>query len=92
MSGQGRGGGLVVSVLAFNSYNLSSNLAGYFSFLYEKTKINKKGAGVGPPLKNNVRAAVEHRPCNREVAGLNPAQLLSILDLSFSTLNYFDPR
>ena len=44
----GRGGGLVVSVLAFYSDDLSSNPAGYLNFLYEKTKINEKEAGVGP--------------------------------------------
>ena len=44
---QGRGGGLVVSVLAFYSDNPSSNPASYLIFLYEKTKINKKVAGVG---------------------------------------------
>ena len=46
---QGRGGGLVVSVLAFYSDNPSSNPAGYFKkFLYEKTKIIKNEAGFGP--------------------------------------------
>ena len=39
----GRGGGPVVSVLAFYSDDLSSNPADYFNnFLYEKTKISKK--------------------------------------------------
>ena len=37
----GRGGGLVVSVLAFYSKDLSSNPAGYSHFLYEKRKINE---------------------------------------------------
>ena len=44
----GRGGGLVVSVLAFYFDDLSSNPAGYFNFLFEKTKINQKEANVGP--------------------------------------------
>ena len=41
-SNQGRGGGLVVSVLAFYSDNLSLNPAGYFNVLCKKTKINLK--------------------------------------------------
>ena len=45
---KGRGGGLVVSVLAFYSDYPSSNPAGYLNFMYEKTKINEKEAGVGP--------------------------------------------
>ena len=49
----GRGGGLVVSVLAFYSDDPSSNPAGYLNFLCEKTRINKKEAGVDPSLKNN---------------------------------------
>ena len=44
----GRGGGLVVGVLAFYSHDLSSNPAGRLNFLNEKTKINEKEAGVGP--------------------------------------------
>ena len=48
----GRGGGLVVSVLAFHSDDLSSNPAGYLNFLYEKTKINKKRPWFGSSLKN----------------------------------------
>ena len=45
----GRGGGLVVSVLSLYSDDPSSNPAGYLiNFLYEKTKINEKEAGVGP--------------------------------------------
>ena len=47
----GRGGGLVFSILAFYSGDPSSNPAGYLNFLYEKTKINEKEAGVGPSLK-----------------------------------------
>ena len=43
-----RGGGLVVSIFAFYSDNPSSIPAGYLNFLYEKTKINEKEAGVGP--------------------------------------------
>ena len=39
----GRGGGLVVSVPAFYSGNLSLNPAGYLNFLYEKMKIKQKG-------------------------------------------------
>ena len=35
-------GDLVVSVLAFYSYDQSSNLIDYLNFMYEKTKINKK--------------------------------------------------
>ena len=42
----------MVSVPAFYSDDPSSNPAGYFiNFLYEKTKINKKEAGVGASLK-----------------------------------------
>ena len=47
----GRGDGLVVSALGFYSNNPSLNPAGYFDFLYEKTKINEKEARVGPSLK-----------------------------------------
>ena len=49
----GHGGGLVVSVPAFYSDDPSSNPAGYLiNFLYEKMKINKKEAGVGPFKKS----------------------------------------
>ena len=41
-SNQDPGGGLVVSVLAFNSKNLSLNTAGYLNVPYENTKINLK--------------------------------------------------
>ena len=42
----------MVSIPAFYSDNPSSNPAGYLiNFLYEKTKINEKEAGVGPYLK-----------------------------------------
>ena len=42
----------MVSVPAFYSDDPSSNPAGYLiNFLYEKTKINEKEAGVGPSLK-----------------------------------------
>ena len=44
------GGGLVVSVLALYSGDPSSNPAGYFNFLYEKTKM------VGPSLKKYSRS------------------------------------
>ena len=37
----------MVSVLAFNFDNPSSNPASYLIFLYEKTNINKKVAEVG---------------------------------------------
>ena len=50
----GRGGGPVVSVLAFYSNDLNLNPAGYLNFLYEKTKINKKKVGVGPSFKNSI--------------------------------------
>ena len=47
----GRGGGQVVSVLAFYSDNPSSNPAEVYNFsvklLLKRTKINKKLAGVG---------------------------------------------
>ena len=36
----------MVSVLAFYSDDLSLNPAGNLNFLYEKTKINKKGPGL----------------------------------------------
>ena len=52
----GRGGGLVVSVLAFYSHDPSLNPAGYLNFLCGKTKMNKKEARVGPSLKNRVQA------------------------------------
>ena len=42
----GRGGGLVVSILAFYSDNPSSIPAGYLNFLYEKTKMHKKRPGL----------------------------------------------
>ena len=38
--------GLVVSVLAYFSDNLSSNPAGYKKFLREKTNINEKRPGL----------------------------------------------
>ena len=48
----GRGGGQVVSVLAFYSDDPSSNPAEVYNFsvklLLKRTKINKKEAGVGP--------------------------------------------
>ena len=44
---RGRGGSLMVSVLAFYSDDPSSILAGYLNFLYEKTKINIIEARVG---------------------------------------------
>ena len=47
----GRGGGLVVNILAFYSDYPSSNPAGYLNFLYKNTKINEKEARVGPSLK-----------------------------------------
>ena len=47
----GRGGGLVVSVLAFYSDYPSSNPADSLNILDEKTKINEKEAGFGPSLK-----------------------------------------
>ena len=50
---RGRGGGLVVSDLAFFSNNQSSNPACNLNFLYEKTKINEKEAVVTPSLKND---------------------------------------
>ena len=43
----------MVNVLAFYSDDPSSNPAGYLNFLYEKTKINDKEAGVGPSLKKS---------------------------------------
>ena len=47
----GRGGGLVVSILAFYSDAPRSNPAdNLINFLSEKTKINKKEAGDGPPF------------------------------------------
>ena len=46
MDDKGRGGGLVVSVLAFYSDNPSSNPAGCLNFQYEKTKINEKRPGL----------------------------------------------
>ena len=46
----------MVSVPAFYSDDPSSNPAGYLiNFLYEKTKINEKEAGVGPIFKNKHR-------------------------------------
>ena len=47
MVSRGRGGSLMVSVLAFYSDDPSSILAGYLNFLYEKTKINIIEASVG---------------------------------------------
>ena len=49
-----RGGGLVVSALAYCSEDLSSNPASYkvFIVVHEKTKINEKEVGVGPFKKN----------------------------------------
>ena len=47
----GRGGGLVVSILAFYSDNPSLNPASILIFLYKKTK---KEARVGPSLKSTL--------------------------------------
>ena len=47
----GRGGGLVVSVLAFYSNDPSSNPPVNLNFLYKKTKTNKKETAVGPSIK-----------------------------------------
>ena len=51
-----RGGGQVVSVLAFYSDDPSSNPAEVYNFsvklLLKRMKINKKEAGVGPFKKN----------------------------------------
>ena len=56
IASRGCGGGLVVSVPAFYSDDPSLNPAGYLiNFLYEKTKINEKEAGVGPSLKKTLR-------------------------------------
>ena len=51
--GGGRGGGLVVSVLAFYSNDLSS-IPALATNLYRKTKITEKEAGVGPSLEKNL--------------------------------------
>ena len=55
LSRLGRGGGLVVSVLAFYSDDPSSIPAEVYNFsvklLLKRTKINKKEAGVGPFFK-----------------------------------------
>ena len=52
---KGRGGGQVVSVLAFYSDDTSSNPAEVYSFsvilCLKRTKKNKKEAGFGPCLK-----------------------------------------
>ena len=53
-----RGGGLEVSGLTFYTNNPSSNPAGLLNFLYEKTKINGKDAGVGPPNKSNLYGCI----------------------------------
>ena len=45
----GPGGGPVVSVLAFYADNPSLIPAGYFNFLFKKTKINEK-RGWGWPI------------------------------------------
>ena len=54
----GRGGGQVVSMLAFYSDDPSLNLAVVYSFsvkiVFEKNKNKQKEAGVGPFKKNNV--------------------------------------
>ena len=49
----GCGGGLVVSVLAFYSGNLSSNPAGILKFSVRKEKTKQKESGVGPSLKKS---------------------------------------
>ena len=54
----------MVSIPAFYSDNPSSNPAGYLiNFLYEKTKINEKEAGVGPSLKKTkqVQCSINNR-------------------------------
>ena len=49
----------MVSDLAFYSDYPRSNPAEFSSnYLYDKTKISKKEAGVGPPLKKYLRKAV----------------------------------
>ena len=60
----GRGGGQVVSVLAFYSDDPSSNPAEVYNFsvklLLKRTKINKKEAGVGPFLKHHLFINTKH--------------------------------
>ena len=55
---EGRGGGQVVSVLAFYSDDPSSNPAEVYNFsvklLLKRTKINKKRPGLAHFKKNNV--------------------------------------
>ena len=41
----------MVSIPAFYSDNLSLNPARHLNFLFQKTEINEKEAGVGPSLK-----------------------------------------
>ena len=53
-----RGGGLEVSGHTFYTNNPSSNPAGHLNFLYEKTKINEKEAGVAPPNKSNLYGCI----------------------------------
>ena len=66
----------MVSVPAFYSDDPSSNPAGYLiNFLYEKTKINEKEAGVGP-LKKTLRAFILPKLCDGEVRGVGRLQAL----------------
>ena len=46
---------VVVSVLAFNSDDSSSNPPGLLKNMYKKTEINEKGARVGPSFKKRIR-------------------------------------
>ena len=66
-----RGGGLVVSVLAFYSNDPSSNPAGFLNFLNENTKMNEKRGRDWPIFKTlkAARTVVQRIPHNQEVVG-----------------------
>ena len=73
----GRGGGQVVSVLAFYSDDPSSNPAEVYNFsvklLLKRTKINKKEAGVGPFKKNVYYCGYDTKGSSSLHLSLNPA-------------------
>ena len=80
----GRGGGQVVSVLAFYSDDTSSNPAEVYSFsvilCLKRTKINKNEAGVGPPFKNKYFAILllQKPPIAQEKYNLEQFHLQSV--------------
>ena len=62
----GRGGGLVVSILALCSNDPSSNPLGYLYFLCDKAKTNEKEARVGPSFYVHIKSPALEKTLNRD--------------------------